>query len=237
MVAPIANLRRLTLMCLASLAHHRVFVGGLAVNHVVRVTIVLDRDAAHLLILSDNEVTTVVYPWSETAHVFTGIPPHAALLQELTVIKREQRNLVDSFITKVKTAIDESGVGTSALTAQGLKDMFEGFSTSLRHDLQNLETMGRGEARAVEERGRTERNRLETDDIRYDLHFFRGRFHRVPEDWRFPRIGVNDVWRQWWIGDTVRNIPPLRKLDAEDLKFLDKLPLTRAEMHGRAMLG
>ena len=93
--------------------------------------------------------------------------------------------------------------------------------------------MGRGEARAVEALGRTERGRLETDNIRYNLHFFLGPFHRVLEDWRFPRIGVNDVWRQWWIGDTVRNIPPLRKLDAADLQFLDKLPLTRTEMHGR----
>ena len=34
----------------------------------------------------------------------------------------------------------------------------------------------------------------------------------MPEDWRFPRVGVSDMWNKWWIGDTVRGIPPLRMI-------------------------
>ena len=48
-------------------------------------------------------------------------------------------------------------------------------------------------------------------------------------------MGVLDCWRQWWIGDTVRNVPPLRNLKASDLAHLDKIPLSaEEEMHGRA---
>ena len=69
---------------------------------------------------------------------------------------------------------------------------------------------------------------------RYRYHCYNGRFHKIPRDWRFPRVGVMDVWRQWWIGDTVRSIPPLKKLFAADLKHLVGMPLGEEEMHGRA---
>ena len=35
---------------------------------------------------------------------------------------------------------------------------------------------------------------------RYHWHYFDGCFHCVPKDWHFPRIGVLDRWKQWWIG-------------------------------------
>ncbi|KAG7339193.1 hypothetical protein IV203_020156 [Nitzschia inconspicua] len=60
-----------------------------------------------------------------------------------------------------------------------------------------------------------------------------GGFHRVPADWRFPRCGVQDLWRQWWIGDTVRQVSPLRSLEHVDVNHLDNLPLADDEMHGR----
>ncbi|KAG7336568.1 hypothetical protein IV203_017784 [Nitzschia inconspicua] len=67
----------------------------------------------------------------------------------------------------------------------------------------------------------------------YTLHMYGGGFHRVSADWRFPRCGVQDFWRQWWIGDTVRLVPPLRSLGHGDVKHLDNVPLADDEMHGR----
>ncbi|KAG7341105.1 hypothetical protein IV203_037228 [Nitzschia inconspicua] len=58
----------------------------------------------------------------------------------------------------------------------------------------------------------------------YTLHMYGGGFHRVSADWCFPRCGVQDLWRQWWIGDTVRQVPPLRSLEHVDVKHLDNLP-------------
>jgi hypothetical protein len=57
----------------------------------------------------------------------------------------------------------------------------------------------------------------------YNVHWLQGQGHRIPEDWRFPRCGVVDVFRQWWIGDTVRHIIPLQSLNKYDLEFLDTL--------------
>ena len=55
----------------------------------------------------------------------------------------------------------------------------------------------------------------------------------MPEDWRFPWVGVSDMWNKWWIGDPVRGIPPLRMVTPQDIKFLDEIPLTEEEEHGR----
>jgi hypothetical protein len=75
-------------------------------------------------------------------------------------------------------------------------------------------------------------NRVE-DGRTYTWHYYGGSYKRVPEDWRFPRCGVSDLWRQWWIGDSVRSIPPLRNIKIEDVSHLDTVPLGEEEQHGR----
>ena len=67
----------------------------------------------------------------------------------------------------------------------------------------------------------------------YILHFYRGKYKWVPEDWRFPRCGVFDLWQQWWIGDQIRQIPPLKYITIEDVNHLKEVPLAEEEMHGR----
>jgi isoleucyl-tRNA synthetase len=57
--------------------------------------------------------------------------------------------------------------------------------------------------------------------------------HRVPESWEFPRCGVRDFWRQWWIGDSIRQVSPLRFVKLPDVKHLDKRPIIEEERHGR----
>jgi len=58
----------------------------------------------------------------------------------------------------------------------------------------------------------------------YTLHAYGGRFHRVPEDWRLPAGSLRSLWLAWNIGDTVNNIPPVRALNAPDVKHVDNLP-------------
>ena len=41
------------------------------------------------------------------------------------------------------------------------------------------------------------------------------------------------MWRQWWIGDKVRQVPPLRFLEYIDIKHLNEVALDETEMHGR----
>jgi hypothetical protein len=44
------------------------------------------------------------------------------------------------------------------------------------------------------------------------------------------RCGVHDSWRQWWIGDTERDIHPLKIVSLVDIKFVDEEPSTAVEL-------
>ncbi|KAL7571315.1 hypothetical protein ACA910_007636 [Epithemia clementina (nom. ined.)] len=68
---------------------------------------------------------------------------------------------------------------------------------------------------------------------RYRLYYHHGQWSRVPEDWRFPRVTVPEVWRQWWIGDPEKGIPPLQLVGREDVQWLAKVPLSKEELKGR----
>jgi len=179
-------------------------------------------------------VILVTYPWSDQQHAFTGIPPHVVLLQELTIIKKEQRSLILNFVNKVKEAIEETGVGGGgAVTEAKLKELFASFTQELRSQLVQLDEQGRltghdgygGNVAGAP-------NRVETG-VGYRFHTYGGRIHRLPSDWGFPRVGVLDIWRQWWIGDNVRMVPPLRSMTTKDFEHLDRVPLAEDEMHGR----
>ena len=46
-------------------------------------------------------------------------------------------------------------------------------------------------------------------------------------------VCIHAGWKHWWIGDSVQGIPLLRMLDSKDLEFLDAIPLSEEEQHGR----
>ena len=154
-----------------------------------------------------------------------GVPPHVAVLQELQSLKVKKQSLIDNFISKVKTAIEECDLASGTLSEQRLWQIFDGFSADICEQLLNI-GQGAGDAEADEAQC------IETGQG-YHWHYFDGCFHCVPKGWHFPHIGVLDAWKQWWIGDSVQDIPPLRMLDSKDLEFLDAIPLSEEAQHGQ----
>ena len=195
-------------------------------NHVVLASGQLFQDEEILHQLDNNPNCVVVtYPWSSNGGSFIGVPPHVAVLQELQSLKVKQLSLIDNFISKVKTAIEECDLTSGTLSEQRLRQIFDGFSVDIHGQLLNI-GQGTGDAEADEAQC------IETGQG-YHWHYFDGCFHHVCKDSCFPCIGVLDTWKQWWIGDSVQGIPPLRMLDSKDLEFLDAVPLSEEEQHGR----
>jgi hypothetical protein len=56
-----------------------------------------------------------------------------------------------------------------------------------------------------------------------------GRIQRLPLDWRFPDGNPMQLWMQWNIGDSSKQVPALRVLDVKDFAFLDNIPLSEEE--------
>jgi len=139
-------------------------------------------------------------------------------------LQTEQRNLIDGFVNKVKTALEEYSVDSEQLTVENLNQILDHFRDKLNVQLWTI-TNG-GQSAVVQPEC------VETGE-NYKIHTHSGQLSRVPVDWHFPCCGVFDLWRQWWIGDQVRQVPPLRLLSREDVAFLNSIPLDADKMHGR----
>ena len=112
----------LKLMWLASMVKHCQFiVEHFNANHVVLASGQLFRDEELMHQLDNNpDCVVVTYPWSSNGRSFMGIPPHVAVLQELHSLKVKQQSLIDNFISKVNTAIEECDLASGILSEQRL---------------------------------------------------------------------------------------------------------------------
>jgi hypothetical protein len=57
-----------------------------------------------------------------------------------------------------------------------------------------------------------------------------GRFHPVPEDFRFPKTDCRKLWDLWWDGNALKGYGPYRELRSFDLHIAaDQQILSRAK--------
>ena len=84
-------------------------------------------------------------------------------------LKIEQQNLVELFVDRVKTAIDESGLSGNGITEGRLKNLFDGFAASLRERVSNI---------GVQDT-RQELEWVETN-TGYQWHYYDVKIHCVP---------------------------------------------------------
>ena len=124
----------------------------------------------------------------------------------------------------MKQAIDECGLAGGVLSEHRLHTILDGFAEEICGQLGQIGDNNGAEQQVVE--------RVENGNG-YRWHCFDGQLHLLPKDWRFPRVGVFDIWKHWWIGDSVRGVPPLRMISAKDMKFLDQIPISQEELHAR----
>jgi hypothetical protein len=177
---------------------------------------------------SDKYVVGVTFPWNDN-NAFSGIPPHVAILQQVAKVSGAQSRLVDEFVVKLRQALEEVGVNGGRMLEDNLKNILKDFGRDLRADLIREVVP----AQTVEVAPRVIGNQIE-NRIKYNAHMYRGQFKRVPEDWRFPRCGLSCLWRQWWIGDKSRDIPPLRFLENKDIDHIDSMELDEEEKKRRS---
>ncbi|KAL7561466.1 hypothetical protein ACA910_010981 [Epithemia clementina (nom. ined.)] len=134
---------KLCRMCLASTVYHREFVLSFPSNHVICVTSqVLCHEATVLFFDENADVVKTTMPWIDTAHHFSGIPPHVAALHNLMVVRDEQQLLVDQFMERMKALLDEQGIQHGgALTAQNLRDILDEGLAEICGHLEQMEVV------------------------------------------------------------------------------------------------
>jgi hypothetical protein len=232
-IALVDGMEKLTRMCLASiLYHYQWLVNVLGRNHTFLVSSEVHRNDG---VERYRASVKVSYPWNDTVHQYSGIPPHVSVLQDLAMVKdaqhqllQDQQQLVGNFVAQTRTLLADGG---RLADREYMRDMLDQFQRDF--DTRFNAIMRMIPNQEVQQPNENAGMRRMEDGTVYTLHYYLGSYKRVPQNWRFPRVGVFQMWRQWWIGDTVNNVPPLRHLDISDVKHLDDVPLSQEELHGR----
>jgi hypothetical protein len=149
-------------------------------------------------------------------------------MQEVAGLKESVVPMVDVLCDKMKEMLQEnSEAGTVEMMRALLDDFRKDFNVQVQRlaDRVGIEDQNNLAGTVLQER--VENN------MSYELHFYEGKYSRVPPDWRFPRCNTLSLWTQWWIGNDVRRIHPLRNLTTRDVDHLDYLPLSESEKSGR----
>jgi hypothetical protein len=225
MVSSLQSQIRLVEMCLAQLIFHRAMILQWDPNHVTRSNCQLFRNSS--LMEAAVTHTHVIYPWDQTAAQFgfTGIPPHVAILHQLQGICTGQRSLVNQFTERMTVLLDARGMDGGAMTEARLREVVLDATRDLRERLENLPL----NPTAPQEEPTVHAHHHRGPNQRYTVHYYKGRYHVLPQTWRFPSAGVLMMWQQWLLGDYVQNIPPLKILSSNDVVHLDALPLAAGE--------
>ena len=74
-------------------------------------------------------------------------------------------------------------------------------------------------------------------DVQCTSWTWKGRFHPVPEGFRFPKCTTKAVWDLWWDGLPVERIKPQRHLKSFDLSRADGNNMSKARKVLKALTG
>lgn len=219
-IALVNGFEQLTKRLTASLLYHLDWlVENLPLNHTFLQSSMVHRNRLPMYINS----TTVKYPWSDVEHQFTGIPANTAIMQKLEYIKNGQDGLGNVVEERTRQALENAGVNAGVVTPEMLQQLQQSLVDHINDAIGN--NNGNNAPLLA--------NDQHDGEVGMVMHYYGGTYKRIPEDWRFPRCSVHDLWRQWWLGDSVRNICPLRRLTSADVKHLDDIPIGINEQHGR----
>jgi hypothetical protein len=119
----IPGFSRMVWMCLASLIYHQRWIERtFYVNHVIRLCASVLRSNEASKRLAMGNFIQVTFPWNDREHVYTGVPPHCVLLQQLSRISSSQQNLLDIFVDNVVTGLNRAGVTGEQMSADRNKN-------------------------------------------------------------------------------------------------------------------
>lgn len=154
----------------------------------------------------------------------SGIPPHCAILglihqlnESVSDLNPALSSLGDSVVERITVQIENNSAASGGISLDGLGGVISRAVgpqiDSIREQVSALETF-RANIRplAIEPISVVVPNGNATNGF-----FWEGAFHRVPENFNLPSVGVHLAWQLWCCGDLGRGIPPYRELEFRDM--------------------
>ena len=135
----------------------------------------------------------------------TGIPGHVALMKEL-------HEMPEKLMRKFEELLDNKGITSQSITRDALKSCMQEVITEVRgnHIFSCCHQSASSTINVLTE----ESSSCAASVVPF---LWNGAFHRVPEDFTFPKADVWTAWQLWFQGDARKGIPPFRFFQGVDL--------------------
>lgn len=151
----------------------------------------------------------------------SGIPPHTKILAQMMDLQTKAIETMEAIeenrmkvVKEIIRELEDRAIEARTVTYDGLDDRIMSCldRAGIPQLLQRLDNSERG---TNAEREVDLSSEDSTQLLR--LHFWQGKYRRVPQDFSFPDCGVLIMWQLWMCGNETKEWPPFRWLDTSDL--------------------
>ena len=160
----------------------------------------------------------------------TGIPPHILLANEIAKVNDKVENMKETLMSRLDSLPAELKVvmlenfqvnGVLPISHSQVVSMISNLEQTILNAMQQqgqlfIQQQQQLSAQASNAHEAAEGCRTWS---------WKGRFHPVPQDFKFPSDNMSNIWNLWWNGRPVERIAPYRKLHTFDID--DKIMCNR----------
>ncbi|GFH55956.1 hypothetical protein CTEN210_12433 [Chaetoceros tenuissimus] len=181
--------------------------------------------------------------------VLTGIPPHVLAMAEMEKLKLEVQSLKETLLSGIREELDCRGFYSNEINQHRIEELFENQADAISRSIlerinvsEDYIKQSAAENKAEKDALATfidetieatdndsntfhmETNELESQHMlkkrKFTIGFHHGQLNPLPPNYEFPSMSCASLVRNWFIGDSERNVPPFGTLDSHMVKHI-----------------
>ena len=166
-----------------------------------------------------KKYVAISMPWEGKSRYFkpaSGIPPHILHLAALRDLKEQVVNLLPQ---KIEEMLDRRNMNGQLSMDQVIQAVENGPRlAAMANDIAALRRMNADAGTTNNTRRMPDRNARLMREFKHGENLYR----RVPPSWKFPSLGLQQMYVYWHCGNESQHIPPMKFLDSDDVKHNGK---------------
>ena len=152
----------------------------------------------------------------------TGIPPHILLANEIAKVDEKLESVKATLIARLETLPEQlKAVMLENFQINGVLPITHSQVVSMISNLENtiLNAMQQQNQVLIQQQQQSSAQSNDNNNTHdgFRMWSWKGRFHPVPQDFKFPSDNMSNIWNLWWDGKPNERIAPYRKLMPYDI--------------------
>ena len=151
----------------------------------------------------------------------TGIPPHILLANEIAKVDDKLENMKLTLMARLEALPEQlKDVMLENFQINGVLPITHSQVVSMISNLEStiLNAMQQQNQVLIQRQQQSSAQSNDNNDTHdgFRMCLWKGRFHPVPQDFKFPSDHMSNIWNLWWDGKPNERIAPHRKLQTYD---------------------